>query len=50
VIDGFPTAFSITRFKNDEMVRQYYVDKVEYNQSLAPDIWSVDAADHRIKK
>ena len=50
VVDGLPTAFSITRFKNDEMVRQYYVDKVEYNQALPPDIWSIDAADHRIKK
>lgn len=50
VVDGLPTAFSITRFKNDEMIRQYYVDKVEYNQALPPDIWSVDAADRRIKK
>jgi hypothetical protein len=50
VIDGFPTPFSITRFKNDEMVRQYYVSKVEYNRPLAADFWDVDATAHRIKK
>ena len=50
VVDGLPTAFSITRFKNDEMIRPYYVVKVEYIQALPPDIWSVDAADRRIKK
>ena len=49
-IDGFPTPFSITRFKNDEMVRQYFVNKVEYNRALPDDFWDVDAATGRIKK
>lgn len=49
-IDGLPTAFSITRFKNDEMVRQYYVTKVEYNRQLPDDFWDADAAAKRIKK
>jgi hypothetical protein len=49
-IDGLPTPFSITRFKNDEMVRQYYLDKVKYNQDLSGDFWDVDAASRRIKK
>ena len=49
-MDGFPTPFSITRFKNDEMVRQYYVTKVSFNQELPADFWNVDAADRRIKK
>ena len=49
-VGGFPTPFMITRFKNDEMVRQFFIDKVEYNQSLPADFWSVDAADERIKK
>jgi hypothetical protein len=32
------------------MVRQYYITKVSFNQDLPTDIWSVDAADRRIKK
>jgi hypothetical protein len=49
-INGLPTAFNITRFKNDEMLRQYYIDRVVYNQELGADFWSVDAAEKRIKK
>jgi hypothetical protein len=49
-VDGFPTPFTISRFKNDDQVRQYYVTKVSYNQSLPPDFWDVDAATRRIKK
>jgi hypothetical protein len=48
--DGIPTPFTITRLKNDEIVRQYFVDHASYNQQLPPDFWSVDAAEHRIKK
>jgi hypothetical protein len=50
VIDGLPTAFSITRLRNNEMVRQVYIDKVSYNQPLAPDFWDADAAAAKIKK
>jgi hypothetical protein len=50
VVDGLPTPFAITRFKNDDMTRQMFLDRVKYNQDLAPDFWSVDAAEHRIKK
>jgi hypothetical protein len=49
-IEGFPTPLSITRLKNDEMVRQYYITKVEYNRDLPADFWNVDAASQRIKK
>jgi len=49
-IDGFPTPFSITRFKNDDMTRQYYLVHVTYNQELPSDLWSVQAAERRIKK
>jgi hypothetical protein len=48
--DGIPTPFTITRLKNDEIVRQYFVDHASYNQQLPPDFWSVDAAERRIKK
>jgi len=49
-VDGFPTPFTISRFKNDEPVRQYYVTKVTYNQALPADFWDVDAATKRIEK
>jgi len=49
-VEGIQTPYSITRFKNDEIVRQYYIDKVTYNEQLPDDFWSVDTADHRIKK
>jgi hypothetical protein len=49
-VDGLPTPFTITRFKDDDMIRQYFVDRVSFNQPLAPDFWSVDAATRRIKK
>ena len=50
VVDGFPTPFNVTRFKNDDMTRQQFLDRVSYNQPLAADFWSVDAADRRIRK
>jgi hypothetical protein len=50
MIDGLPTAFSITRFRNDDMVRQYYLDHAEYNRQLPEDFWNPDAAERRIKK
>ena len=50
LIDGLPTAFTLTRFKNDDMVSQRFLDKAIYNQTLPADFWSIDAAEHRIKK
>ncbi|MGA3263778.1 MAG: hypothetical protein ABSC47_07005 [Terracidiphilus sp.] len=49
-VDGFPTPFTITRFKNDDMTREYFLVHVAYNQPLAAEFWSVDAAEQRIKK
>jgi len=49
-IDGFPTPFSITRLKNDEMVRQFYISKVEINRDLPADFWNIDSTTSRIKK
>jgi hypothetical protein len=50
LVDGLPTPFTITRFKNDDMTRQFFLDHVTYNQPLPADFWSVDAAARRIKK
>jgi hypothetical protein len=49
-VDGLPTPFTISRYKNDDPVRQYYVSKVIYNQQLPADFWDVDATARRIKK
>jgi hypothetical protein len=49
-VDGLPTPFTISRFKNDEQVRQYYVTKVRYNLTLSADFWDVDATARQIKK
>ena len=49
-VQGLPTPYTITRWKNDEMVRQFFIDRVTYNETLEPDFWSVDAAEKRIKK
>ena len=50
VIQGLPTPFTITRLKNDEMIRQYFIEKVVYNQDLPADFWDIEAATRRIKK
>ena len=50
LIDGIQTPFTITRYKNDDMTRQYFLLHVAYNQPLDADFWNVDAAERRIKK
>ena len=35
IIEGFPTPFTITRLKNDDTVRQYYVTQVIYQPESA---------------
>ena len=49
-IDGLPTAFTITRYKNGDIARQYFLVRVTCNEDLPADFWSVDAAVARIKK
>jgi hypothetical protein len=49
-IDGIQTPLRITRYKNDDIVRQYYIDHITFNQSFSADFWDVDAAARRIKK
>lgn len=50
VMDGLPTAFTVTRFKNEDMISQRFLVHVAYNQTFALDFWSVEAAERRIKK
>lgn len=49
-IDGFPTAFNITRLKNGDTVRQYYLSHASFNQNLPADFWDPDAAARKVKK
>ena len=49
-VDGFPTAFSISRSRNNEMVREVYIDKVSYNQNLPPEFWDINAVVKKVKK
>jgi hypothetical protein len=50
VIDGFPTPFTVTRLKNGDTVRQFYVTHVTYNQILPADFWDPDAEARKVKK
>jgi hypothetical protein len=50
MIDGLPTPFTITRYKNGDITRQHFLVHVTYNEDLPADFWSVDAAEGRIKK
>jgi len=49
-VEGFPTAYSITRVHNGETARQLYVDKVHYNQDLPAELWDIQAVAKKIKK
>jgi hypothetical protein len=48
-VDGFQTPFTITRLKNDDTVRQYYVTRVLYNQNLSAEFWDPDAEARKIR-
>jgi hypothetical protein len=50
LIQGFQTPLTISRFKNDDMIRQYFISKVSFNENLPSDFWDVDAVARRIKK
>jgi predicted secreted protein len=47
---GLPTPLRISRFRNEEMVRQFYIDRVTYNQDLGAGFWDVDALARHIKR
>ncbi len=49
-MDGFPTPFSITRYKNGDMTRQYFLVHVTYNQNLPANFWDPDAEARKVKR
>lgn len=38
-IDGVPTALTMTRYRNGDMVSQRFLTKVEYNKPLGPEVF-----------
>jgi len=49
-VQGFQTAYSITRMRNDETIRQMYIDKVTYNQDFPPGFWDFNEVAKKVKK
>jgi hypothetical protein len=41
-IQGLPTALTITRYHNRDMISQRFLSKVEYNNNLSPDLFNPD--------
>ena len=41
-IQGLPTAFTISRYRNGDLATQRFLDKIQYNQSLSPELFNPD--------
>lgn len=41
-VQGIPTPYNITRYRNGDMVNQRFVTRVVYNQGLSPDLFNPD--------
>jgi hypothetical protein len=50
VVDGIPTAFTITRFHNGDMTNQRYLYRAAYNANFPDSLFDVDATAAKIKK
>ena len=50
LVDGFPTAYTITRYHNDDMTNQRFLSHAAYNIPLTPDLFNPDLAAAKIKK
>ena len=49
-VNGFPTAFAITRFHNDDMTNQRFLYRANYNTNLPDSMFDPDLASRKIKK
>lgn len=49
-VNGIQTPYTISREKNGEPVRQFFVTEVKYNQDLGGDFWNPDEAAKHITK
>lgn len=50
LVEGFPTAFTITRYHNGDMTNQRFLYHAGYNVALTPDMFNPDQAAAKIKK
>jgi hypothetical protein len=50
LIEGFPTAYTITRYHNGDMTNQRFLYRGAYNVALTPDMFNPDLAAAKIKK
>jgi hypothetical protein len=41
-VQGIPTPYNITRYRNGDMVNQRFITRVTYNQGLSPDLFDLD--------
>ena len=49
-MDGIATAYTITRFHNEDMTNQRYLFKAAYNTGIPDSTFDVDEAVAKIKK
>src|SRR6202167_1249195 len=50
IIQGLPTAFTITRYHNGDMTNQRFLSHAAYNVPLTPDMFNPDQTAAKIKK
>jgi hypothetical protein len=50
LVEGFPTAFTITRYHNGDMTNQRFLYHAGYNVPSTPDMFNPDQAAAKIKK
>lgn len=41
-VQGLPTSFTMTRYRNGDIANQRFLTKVQYNQGLSPDLFNPD--------
>ncbi len=49
-VEGLPTAYTLTRYHNDDMTNQRFLTHAAYDVPLAPDMFNPDVAASKIKK
>ncbi len=49
-VEGLPTAYTLTRYHNDDMTNQRFLFRAGYNVALPPDMFNPDQAAAKIKK